>query len=91
MSNEYYKSVDDRIDTLVGDIDTVQYFRRLKNCKKKYDELADAVPIGQGFLTFEDYCREYWGIKIEINRDGIAGEMAVVDKNKYLAFVLKFS
>lgn len=91
MSNEYYRSVEDRIDTMVGDIDTVQYFTRLKNCKRKYDELADAVPLEQGFLTFEDYCREYWGIKISIDGDGIAGEMTVVDDQKYMMFVLKFS
>jgi len=91
MSNEYYKSVDDRIDTMVGDIDTVQYFTRLKNCKKLYDKLADEVEIGQGFLTFEDYVREYWGIKISIDKDGIAGLMAVVDEQKYTMFVLKFS
>ena len=91
MSNEYYKSVDDRIDTMVGDIDTVQYFTRLKNCKKLYDKLADEVEIGQGFLTFEDYVREYWGIKISIDKDGIAGLMAVVDEQKYMIFVLKFS
>jgi len=91
MSNDYYQSVDDRIDTMVGDIDTVQYFTRLKNCKKTYDQLADEVEIGQGFLTFEDYVREYWGIKIAIDRDGIAGEMTVVDEQKYIMFVLKFS
>lgn len=91
MSNEYYKSVDERINTMVGDIDTVQYFTRLKNCKKLYDKLADEVEIGQGFLTFEDYVREYWGIKISIDKDGIAGLMSVVDEQKYTMFVLKFS
>ena len=91
MSNEYYKSVDERINTMVGDIDTVQYFTRLKNCKRKYDILADAVPVGQGFLSFEDYCKEYWGIKISIDKDGIAGEMTVIDEQKYMTFILKFS
>jgi hypothetical protein len=56
-----------------------------------YDKLADEVEIGQGFLTFEDYVREYWGIKISIDKDGIAGLMAVVDEQKYMIFVLKFS
>ena len=56
--NEYYANAAARLDTIIGG-DT-EKFVRLKKCKEEWDWLADAVPVGQGFLTFNDYVREYY-------------------------------
>jgi hypothetical protein len=50
------------------------------------------VPLGQGFLTFEDYVQEYYGIKLTVNHKlgGIDLDYVVVDEKKYTVFLLKF-
>jgi len=87
--DEYYRDPAARLDTIIGG-DT-QHFLRLQRVKDEYDELAHAVPIGQGFLTFYDYVKEYYGIKLTMDGDNINLAYAVVDEKKYTVFVLKFS
>jgi len=87
--DEYYRDPAARLDTIIGG-DT-QHFLRLQRVKDEYDELAHAVPIGQGFLTFYDYVKEYYGIKLTMDGDNINLDYAVVDEKKYTVFVLKFS
>jgi hypothetical protein len=50
------------------------------------------VPIGQGFLTFNDFMREWYGVKMQLDTGdgGIALDYEVVDEQKYLVFMLKF-
>ena len=87
--DEYYQDTSARLDTIIGG-DT-QHFLRLQRVKDEYDDLAHAVPIGQGFLTFYDYVKEYYGIKLTMDGDNINLDYAVVDEKKYTMFVLKFS
>ena len=89
--DEYYNSPAARIDTIIGG-DSSHYIR-LRRCKEYYDQLADAVPVGQGFLTFEDFTREWYGVKMHIDREssGFALDYTIVDEKKYMTFVLKFS
>ena len=87
--DEYYQDTAARLDTIIGG-DT-QHFIRLQRVKDEYDDLAHAVPIGQGFLTFYDYLKEYYGIKLTMDGDNINLDYAVVDEKKYTMFVLKFS
>jgi len=87
--DEYYESQAARLNTIVGG-DT-QHFLRLQRAKNEYDELARAVPVGQGFLTFYDYVKEYYGIKLEYDGDNVSLEYSVIDEKKYLMFVLKFN
>jgi hypothetical protein len=89
--DEYYRDTAARLDTIIGG-DT-SHFLRLQRVKNEYDALADAVPIGQGFLTFDDYVREYYGIKMvmDASNGGISLDYAIVDEKKYTVFVLKFS
>ena len=87
--DEYYRDTAARLDTIIGGDTT--HFLRLQRVKDEYDELAHAVPIGQGFLTFYDYLKEYYGIKLTIDGDNINLDYAVVDEKKYTVFVLKFS
>ena len=87
--DEYYQDTAARLDTIIGG-DT-QHFLRLQRVKDEYDDLAHAVPIGQGFLTFNDYLKEYYGIKLTMVGDHINLDYAVVDEKKYTVFVLKFS
>jgi hypothetical protein len=54
-NNKYYANTAARLDTIIGG-DSSHYIR-LRKCKEEYDRLADAVPIGQGFLTFNDFVR----------------------------------
>jgi len=49
------------------------------------------VPVGQGFLTFDDYVREYYGIKLMYDGDNVSLAYSVVDEQKHLMFVLKFN
>ena len=87
--DEYYQDTAARLDTIIGG-DT-QHFLRLQRVKDEYDDLAHAVPIGQGFLTFYDYVKEYYGIKLTMDGDNINLDFAIVDEKKYTVFVLKFS
>jgi RNA polymerase subunit RPABC4/transcription elongation factor Spt4 len=91
MSDDLYNSHAARLDTIIGG-DSSHYIR-LRKCKEEYDQLADAVPVGQGFLTFDDFAREWYGVKMCIDREtsGFALDYQVVDEKKYTVFLLKFS
>ena len=89
MKDEYYADSAARLDTIIGG-DT-QHFLRLQRVKNEWDELARAVPVGQGFLTFDDYVREYYGIKLMYDGDNVSLAYNVVDEKKHLMFVLKFN
>jgi hypothetical protein len=88
--DEYYADAAARLDTIIGG-DTGNYMR-LHKAKQEWDRLAAAVPVGQGFLTFEDYTREYYGIKLTVNHKlgGIDLDYTIVDQKKYTVFLLKF-
>jgi len=89
MKNEYYQDSAARLDTIIGG-DT-QHFLRLQRVKNEWDDLAREVPIGQGFLTFDDYVREYYGVKLVYDGDNVSLAYSVVDEKKHLMFVLKFN
>lgn len=90
MNKEYYSDIVARLDTIIGG-DT-DHFARLHRAKQEWDSLAEAVPVGQGFLTFEDYAQEYYGIRLTVNHKlgGIDLDYVVVDQQKYTVFLLKF-
>ena len=87
--DEYYQDSASRLDTIIGG-DT-QHFLRLQRVKNEYDELARAVPIGQGFLTFYDYVKEYYGVKLQFDGDNVSLAYEVINEKKYVMFVLKFN
>ena len=87
--DSYYANTAARLDTIIGG-DT-QHFLRLQRVKNEYDELAEAVPVGQGFLTFDNYVREYYGIKLEFDGDNVSLAYAVINEKKYTVFLLKFN
>ena len=86
--DEYYANTAARLDTIIGG-DT-SHFLRLQRVKNEYDALARDVPVGQGFLTFYDYVKEYYGIKLVYDGDDLKLEYAVIDEKKYTVFLLKF-
>jgi alpha-D-ribose 1-methylphosphonate 5-triphosphate synthase subunit PhnI len=86
--DEYYANTAARLDTIIGG-DT-SHFLRLQRVKTEYDALARDVPIGQGFLTFYDYVKEYYGVKLVYDGDDLKLEYAVIDEKKYTVFLLKF-
>ena len=86
--DEYYATTAARLDTIIGG-DT-DHFLRLQRVKNEYDGLAHDVPIGQGFLTFDDYVREYYGVKLQFDGDNVSLAYSVVNKKKYTMFLLKF-
>jgi alpha-D-ribose 1-methylphosphonate 5-triphosphate synthase subunit PhnI len=88
MKDEYYATTAARLDTIIGG-DT-SHFLRLQRVKAEYDELAHAVPVGQGFLTFYDYVKEYYGVKLEFDGDNVTLAYSVIDEKKYTVFLLKF-
>jgi len=87
---EYYRSHDNRLDTIIGG-DTV-HFRRLKLCKDEYDQLSHTVEPGVTFLSFNDYIQEYYGIRLSVADSGEAFglDYVVLDEQRYVIFVLKF-
>ena len=85
---EYYANTAARLDTIIGG-DT-QHFLRLQRVKNEYDELAGAVPVGQGFLTFYDYVKEYYGVKLAFDGEDVSLDYIVVNEKKYMVFLLKF-
>jgi hypothetical protein len=87
--DEYYADTAARLDTIIGG-DT-QHFLRLQRVKNEWDELARAVPVGQGFLTFYDYVKEYYGVKLEFDGDNVSLAYSVIDEKKYTVFILKFN
>ena len=86
--DEYYSSTAARLDTIIGGDTT--HFLRLQRVKNEYDTLAQDVPVGQGFLTFYDYVKEYYGVKLVYDGDDIKLDYAVIDERKYTMFLLKF-
>ena len=86
--DSYYANTAARLDTIIGG--NTDHFLRLQRVKNEYDELARAVPVGQGFLTFYDYVKEYYGIKIQYDGDNVSLDYTVIDEKKYMVFVLKF-
>ena len=86
--DKYYSDTAARLDTIIGG-DT-SHFVRLQRVKNEWDGLAQAVPVGQGFLTFYDYVKEYYGVKLEFDGDNVSLKYTVVDEKKYTVFVLKF-
>jgi len=86
--DEYYADTAARLDTIIGG-DT-SHFLRLQRAKNEWDLLARAVPVGQGFLTFYDYVKEYYGVKLVYDGDDIKLDYAVIDEKKYTMFLLKF-
>ena len=82
---EYYENTAARLDTIIGG-DT-QHFLRLQRVKNEYDELARAVPIGQGFLTFYDYVKEYYGVKLQFDGDNVSLAYEVINEKKYVMFL----
>ena len=86
--DEYYASTAARLDTIIGGDTT--HFLRLQRVKNEYDALARDVPVGQGFLTFYDYVKEYYGVKLVYDGDDLKLEYAVIDERKYTVFLLKF-
>ena len=86
--DEYYINTAARLDTIIGG-DT-SHFLRLQRVKNEYDALAGEVPVGQGFLTFYDYVKEYYGVKLVMDGDNLSLEYAVIDEKKYTVFLLKF-
>ena len=87
--NRYYKDAAARLNTIIGG-DT-QHFLRLQRVKNEWDCLAESVPVGQGFLTFDDYVREYYGVKLVYDGDNVSLAYSVVDEQKHLMFILKFN
>ena len=86
--DEYYTDTAARLDTIIGG-DT-SHFLRLQRVKNEYDALAQDVPIGQGFLTFDDYVKEYYGVKLQFDGDNVSLAYSVVNEKKYTMFLLKF-
>jgi hypothetical protein len=86
--DEYYSNIAARLDTIIGG-DT-SHFLRLQRVKNEYDALARDVPVGQGFLTFYDYVKEYYGVKLVYDGDDIKLDYTVIDERKYTVFLLKF-
>ena len=87
--DSYYQDTAARLDTIIGG-DT-QHFLRLQRVKNEWDELARAVPVGQGFLTFYDYVKEYYGVKLQFDGDNVSLAYEVINEKKYVMFVLKFN
>jgi hypothetical protein len=87
--DKYYANTAARLDTIIGG--NTDHFLRLQRVKNEYDELARAVPVGQGFLTFDDYVREYYGIKLQFDGDNVSLDYTVVNEKKYTVFLLKFN
>jgi len=88
VEDEYYANKAARLDTIIGG--DASHFLRLSRVKDEYDALANDVPVGQGFLTFYDYVKEYYGIKLQYDGDDLKLDYSVVDERKYTMFVLKF-
>lgn len=89
VKDEYYANVESRLDTVLGSL--AQRWNSIRLVKREYDALADAVPLGQGFLTFYDYVKEYYGIKMMMIDDNLSPNYEIIDEKKYTVFLLKFA
>ena len=87
--DSYYKDTAARLDTIIGG-DT-GHFLRLQRVKNEYDTLASDVPVGQGFLTFDDYVKEYYGIRLQFDGDNVSLAYEIINEKKYVMFLLKFN
>jgi hypothetical protein len=86
--DSYYANTTARIDTVVGSAGV--YYIRLRRVKEEYDKLAEQVLPGVGFLTFYDYVKEYYGIKMVMEGEEIGLSYVIIDHKKHTLFLLKF-
>lgn len=69
-----------------------QYWLMLRRAKDDFIKLTDQASIeyemGEG--AFYYYLQQNYGLKVELIDGKIAGEYTVVDKKKYIMFLLKY-
>ena len=91
MKNEYYKTRNARLDTVVGD--GAAYWAMLSR-------IADAWPglvRGSHGITidaraFGDWCEKHYGFRaVYDSGGGITGKPDIIDPHKYTLCVLKYS
>jgi len=86
--DEYYANTDARLNTIL-DVESAQFWQRIKASYVYWSTSADEDQL---FDSFHQYLREKWGIEliIELPQNQVTGSK-ILDEQKYMLFVLKFS
>lgn len=70
----------------------IEWWRILRILKDEYGELLDSVKGQFDMDSFDLYVERNYGVKISYNQQGnIEGFYEIVDKNKHLIFLMKYS
>ena len=87
MTNDLYKDHNQRLDTVLGDY---RFWAMMSQCRKT--EGAEACETTAGMFEF---FRDTYGIQLKFaDSDSIGDlsrEVAIVDEQKYMVFLLKYS
>ena len=84
MSKDLYANTAARLDTIIGD--SAESWIKVSRAKKEYDRLDHPKDSFYAWLQLE------YGIKLRFAPDGeLMLENEIVDKYKYVIFLLKFS
>lgn len=84
QKNSHYSNWNNRIDTLVGDQDKYQYWNRLTQAHRDYDQVTTT-------MTFIEWTADTWGLQIQLdNENRYTAEYTVLDEEKFLLFQLKY-
>ena len=84
MSNEFYRTPESRLNTIVGGEKTV-WVQQIKDAKKDYDTQH---PQSEMFFP---WLLENYGIQLHFDGPLITTDYTVTDEQKYLIFLLKYS
>jgi hypothetical protein len=82
MSDEFYRTPEARLDTIMGDDKT--FWLQIKDAKKDYDK------TGGSKESFFPWLLDNYGIQVNFEGMLINTKRDVVDEQKYLIFLLKY-
>lgn len=86
--SDLYGSQPRRIDTLIGD--SSKFLNRLFNCRKDYKKEINpgSESISEEFF---EWVKETYGVQVILEQNNITGKFEIVNEDKYMLFVLKYS
>jgi hypothetical protein len=91
-NNHLYSNLETRLDTILGNVndDRIKKYDFWKALKKANDDYLSIDIYGDG--TFSEFVLYNYGIQLHFNSDGqIIANVDVVDEQKHLLFVLKYT
>ena len=89
MKDDFYNSVEARLDTVAG---RNAYWLQLKSVKVEYYNMLAYSPDGPILPSFKNYLRDVYGVGMDADEQGYTlPTYTILDEQKHLIFLLKHS